>query len=372
MRTKSVLGILLGMVSLGWSEVDLPEGSVFEPYDLPSLDSMVLRTTVVRPYDPTNPEDVVLYQLLQSRYGSDVVALADDNASIRIAASNGYIAVKDSAGLDAGLYMRSDLFTGEHMTTDARRSYDTGGRLARETLVEVDVKGNIEVDTTRFVWTHPGCADDQDATRRREWSVDANGRCVEAAVRYRLENDAWGAVSERHLIVWAGDRIARGLAIDMAGDTVARDEYSYLADGKIFSVACSTKTGGVWQLETSRKYEWNGDEFVRILMVQPEESEGGTVESTIENPNPRVGVVREARKLSGLDVRMGDRSMIFANSSKEAIEVTMTDPEGKIVGLLALQPGGSARWVAPRSTRVVGWVAKSPSGISSGRSLIAR
>lgn len=127
MRTRSVLGVLLCLASAGWSEVDLPEGIAFEPYELPSLDSMVLRTTVVRPYSPSSPDDVMMLELLQSRYGSDVVALADDGASIRIAASQGYILTRDSAGLDVGLSLRSDLFTGERMTTEARRTYGADG-----------------------------------------------------------------------------------------------------------------------------------------------------------------------------------------------------------------------------------------------------
>lgn len=370
MRTRSVLGVLLCLASAGWSEVDLPEGIAFEPYELPSLDSMVLRTTVVRPYSPSSPDDVMMLELLQSRYGSDVVALADDGASIRIAASQGYILTRDSAGLDVGLSLRSDLFTGERMTTEARRTYGADGRLVRETAVDVDPDGSTSTDTTNFVWTNPGCADDRDGERSRSWSVDANGRCVEAAVRYRLDDGTWGSVSERHMIVWNGTRIARVVAVDLAGDTIARDEYSYLADGRIASVVCSSMVEGDWLQEMVRTYEWNGDVFVRISMVQADEE--GTVESVIENPAPRVGVARGVRKLSGLDVRHGDGTMRFANTSKETIEVTVIDPEGKVVGYLAVAPGTSANWVAPRSTRAVAWVARSSSGSTSGRHLIAR
>lgn len=370
MRTKSVLGVLLCLASAGWSEVELPEGIAFEPYDLPSLDSLVLRTTVVRPYSPASPDDVVMLQLLQSRYGTEVVALADDNASIRIAASEGYIVFVDSAGLDVAMSMNSDLFTGQRMSTEARRSYDGSGKLAREIVVDANPDGSIERDTTTFVWRREACADEQDATRSREWSVDAGGRCVEAAVRYRLDDGTWGAVSERHLIVWNGSRIQRALTIDLAGDTIARDEYSYLADGRIASVVCSTMVEGDRLQEMVRTYEWNGDEIVRILMVQVQEE--GTVESIIENPVPRVGVAPQVRKLSELEVRHIDGAMLFANTSKDPIEVTMTDPQGKVVGYLAVPSSGTGRWIAPPSTRVVAWVARSPSGVSSGRSLLAR
>lgn len=277
----------------------------------------------------------------------------------------------DSAGLAKMVVASATYDAGGVTKFVTYRGYDDQGRRRSEYVFDLLDPG-VGVDSTHWVWTHEGCADELRPDRRWIWTVDEEGRCVHGSFQIPdfASVSGWEEVNRLHL-VWEGARLAKAFGIE-DGDTVAREEYTYEADGSILMIRTFSPSSGGWYLCEHTTFVYSGNELLRTV------AEGFDSTGTLH-----ARATMSARKALASDtadrsdatrlptVGMEPGRLLFRNPSTESVRFELRDPSGRLLDAFSLG-AGEARRTGSNSAGWIFWRAHGNGIASSGRVLAGR
>lgn len=364
-------GLLLAMVVQ--AQIDLPLGKDLDPYSFPAIDTLYLLEEGLDSLSaPTSPD-----------FASEIRKWTEDPSitSVRVDTANRVLhytsqsigTVKRSNGAISGTEMT---YVSQPGVVDYTRwQFDTQGRRVAQFFGTRSGGFEFGSDTIVYDWSRSGCPDEFWADTKREWSVDAEGRCIRGTI-YAKSGSAWGEVGLVNQLVWVGNRLSVVFELEIDGtnvDTLAKDVYFHDNDGNWTKVENFKKTdSGTWRLDARSTNEWGGGKFTEGLDTEYDGA-GNIVWSQKMSPvSPWTSSLRMPRVLgAGLVARVNGSAVEFSNREGIPTKVRIADPEGRTITELTVPSRAGASWNGAGRHGVLLWSAFS-SGHRTAGSLVLR
>lgn len=277
----------------------------------------------------------------------------------------------DSSGLAKMVVAIGTYDAGGTAKTVTYRGYDEQGRRRRDYVFDL-LDADKGVDSTLWIWTHEGCADELHADRRWIWAVDGAGRCLEGSFQSLDFTSISGWKEENRLrLVWDGARLAQAIGIQGA-DTIAREDYVYETDGRILMIRTQYPSKEGWYLAEHTTFVYSGTELLKTV-AEGFDSTGTLYARAVltgrRTPETGLsgGLPQASKPFAGIEAGRA----VFANPSKETVRFDLFDHLGRRLETIVLEPGTKKRIGAEAAGWVL-WTARGKGVASSGRILSGR
>ncbi|MBK9576020.1 MAG: hypothetical protein IPK50_22840 [Fibrobacterota bacterium] len=276
----------------------------------------------------------------------------------------------DSAGLAVRVLMRGDYDAGAKIFTLVARGFDDSARRVAEYLFDA-AQPSAPIDSTHWVWRHPGCADEVRQDGRWVWTVDSSGHCLEGAYQVPDTSHPGAWIEEHRLrLSWKGTRLVQASEW-VANQQVSREDFVY-ANDRIESIRGYTvlEDGGSY-LSEKTTFTYFGDELEERTMEAYDVDGTRYAYSNLKPTVTKAASVAPAAGQAGLRMRTEPGVLVAENNSTESVSVRFCDASGNLLGEVAVEPGSQGRW-ATRSSKVVFWNARGGRIQASGKAITSR
>ncbi|MEN9307127.1 MAG: hypothetical protein RL173_1059 [Fibrobacterota bacterium] len=362
----SNLGILIAAVAItqARAELELPRG-----LDLPlptgtAPDTLDIETLVTGTYLIAGYSEAVSLQYWKSQLPS-VKYQFDTRTKTYSAHDKGWIARIDSAGLTSRVVADAVYDAGGKVHLETRRGYDGLGRIVTE-YVYSGASTLVLVDSTRWVWKHPDCADEYRSDLRWIWKTGSDGRCLEGSFQLPDPTAVSGWSEDHRLgLVWSGRHLKAAFEVQL-GDTMTREEYVYTPDSLVSSISTYSLDGS-WYLAENTSYTYLAGRFVKSV-AQGFDSTGTVFARAVRTARQRTAdMSRSSDSHQGTFAakRLGS-TVLFVNTTSEPLHVAVFAPDGSRRADLVVAAGQKLEWAAPAGDGALYWHARGASYSASG------
>lgn len=370
MKFPIVCLLALSATSPVLAELELPEGKGLPLSQGIQTDTIDVETSIVGSY---LIPDMLDFQALEewrkilpsSRFSFDTRSKTYSSRAV------GRFVRTDSAGLAKMVVASATYDAGGATKSVTYRGYDGQGRRRVEYVFDLLDPG-VGVDSTHWVWTHEGCADELRSDRRWIWTVDEEGRCLDGSFQAPdfASVSGWKDLNRLHL-VWKGARLAQAFGIE-AGDTVAREEYTYESDGRILMIRTFSPSAGGWYLAEHTTFVYSGTELLKVV-AEGFDSTGTLFASAVMSGRRPMaaGTADEFAKARVPFAAIEAGTAVFGNPSTESVNIELFDPSGRRLESFLLEAGSSRR-IGSVAAGWVLWTARGKNVAASGRVLVGR
>jgi hypothetical protein len=269
---------------------------------------------------------------------------------------------QDSAGLPVQLVTTTRAVGGTYQGLNlVYFRYDALGRK----IAIIQTRGDTSEgwDTTRWVWTHEGCADEYHSGERQIWSVNAQGRCSTAVVLSPNVNGtdtSWSDFGRRRSLLWNGNVLVRQTESDGSGPYSVEQD-SIVSDSLVAGVKYYDRSSmyGKLNLWSEATYSYSGSRISSSVIKAYDTL--GQVEILLEWATSRpanLGIVRSLARPASVTARREGAALRFANTGSEAVEIDVSTVRGQRVGALHVESGREALLPVTKSATMLVWSAK--------------
>jgi len=360
-------GLLLATVL--HAQIDLPIGKDLDPYLFPAIDTLYLLEEGLDSLSASTSPD----------FAGEIRKWTEDPSitSVRVDTAN---RVLHYTSQSIGTVIRANgSISGTEMAYVSQPGvvdytkwlFDTQGR--RVSQIFGTRSGGFEFgsDTIVYDWSRSGCPDELWADTKREWSVDAEGRCIRGTI-YAKSGNVWGQVGLVNQLVWVGNHLSVVFELEIDGanvDTLAKDVYYHDNDGNWTKVENFKKTAsGTWRLDARSTNEWGGGKFTKGLDTEYDDAGNIVWSQKLSTVSSWTSSLQGSYVLgAGLVARVDGSAVEFSNREGIPTRVRIVDPEGRSIGELTIPPRGSASWNGAGRHGVLFWSALTSGNRTAGR-----
>jgi len=270
----------------------------------------------------------------------------------------GIVVRYDSAGLTYQVLADSRYDAGGAVHTVTYRGYDTQRRQVVE-YVHAGLTNPVLVDSTRWVWNHPGCADEFRADSRWTWNVDSTGHCADGSFLMPDPTSLSGWSEDHRLkLQWQGRLLVAAFEV-VYGDTLARDEYVYNRDSLVQSISTYC-LGSSWYLAENTSFTYSAGRMLKRTAQGFDSTGSMFAKATLAARAISTGVQGPAGVRSGAAVavrREGGR-LHLSNPTTESVVFSLVGPDGSRVGVQTVAAGQILDRELPAGCGTVIWSAR--------------
>jgi len=286
--------------------------------------------------------------------------------------SNAMTVRQDSAGLPIRLVTTTTDMNGSVIGLNLELfGYD----VFRRKISEIQTMGDTSNgwDTTRWVWTHEGCADELHANWKVIWSVDALGRCS-TAVEFQyseLFNASWRDAGRHTSLLWNGNAIAQESVTDEKGvssiiqDSIESDSllvgYREYLRNDLDNRLDSTGTGR-FSYVNGRILE--GESRFHYRNMNGTEVWTSWIYSTAHPAN--LGIAGSSSRPASVTSRCEGRLLRFANNGSETLDIQVSTVRGERIGSLRIAAGQSDILPLVNRSAMLVWSARGRATYANG------
>lgn len=363
--------LILGLAALSVAQVDFPIGKDLDRYLLSPADTLYyLEEGIDSLPEASSPE--FGEAIREWKQDPQVASVRVDTAKRLLHYTYGLM---ETVQRD-GNVVSGAVLTHLHRPADqsfTRWEFDGQGRRIRQ--IFGDRLDGVEsgLDTISYLWTREGCPDEIWADTKREWTVDADGRCTRGVVFGRSAS-GWGEVGVENLFFWAAGRLTHATEIEIDGDdvdTVAKTVFQHDGEGN-WTKSETFRKGptGSWRTTSRSNNQWSDGKFAGGR----DTAFGGAGEvvwtRTVSLRSPTAGIApKVVASGSGLRARIVDGALEFSNPDTKAMRLVVVRADGGSLADLVVPARGGLRWAPPAGNGLVVWSAGAASGklLLSGR-----
>lgn len=358
----------LAAASTAFAELELPEGKGLPLSQGILTDTIDVETSIVGSYLIPGMLDFQALEEWRNVLPSSEFTF-DTRAKTYSSHSTGRFVRTDSAGLAKMVVASATYDAGGKTKFVTYRGYDEKGRRSREYVFDL-IDAAVGVDSTHWVWTHEGCADELRPDRRWIWTVDEEGRCLEGSFQSPdfASVSGWKEVN-RLKLVWAGGRLAEAYGIE-GDDTVAREEYTYETDGRILMIRMFSPSSAGWFLAEHTTFVYSGTQLLRTVAEGFDST--GTLQASAmlsAHRSAETGTLEKARHAPGVFAGIESGAAVFRNPSTESVRFELVDPAGRRLDGFRLEAGEARRLESALAGWIL-WKAQGGGASASGRLLL--
>lgn len=368
MKFPIVCLLALSATSPVLAELELPEGKGLPLSQGIQTDTIDVETSIVGSYLIPGMLDFQALEEWRKILPSSRFAFDTRSKTYSSRSAGGFVRA-DSAGLAKMVVASATYDAGGATKSVTYRGYDGQGRRRVEYVFDLLDPG-VGVDSTHWVWTHEGCADELRSDRRWIWTVDEEGRCLEGSFQVPdfASVSGWKEVNRLRL-VWDGGRLDNAYGLEGA-DTLAREEYMYGSDGRILMIRMFSPSSAGWFLAEHTTFVYSGTELLRTV-AEGFDSTGTLQASAVlsAHRSTATGVLEMRRQASGPFAAIESGAAVFRNPSTESVRFELVDPSGRRLDGFRLEAGNARRLESAAAGWIL-WKAQGTGAVSSGRLLL--